>query len=55
VCRRIGSFVTGIASKRARRLSNTNEMIVLLYSRGMTTGDLAAQLGVIYGIEASKK
>ena len=52
---RNGSFEPRIVPKRARRLSNINEMILSLYSRGMTTSDIAAHLREVYGIEASKE
>jgi putative transposase len=52
---RNGSFEPRIVPKRARRLGNIDEMILSLYSRGMTTADIAAHLGEVYGIEASKE
>src|SRR5215813_1554624 len=52
---RNGSFEPRIVPKRARRLSNINEMILSLYSRGMTMSDIAAHLREVYGIEASKE
>jgi hypothetical protein len=41
--------------KRARRLGNIDEMILSLYSRGMTTADIAAHLREVYGVDASKE
>lgn len=52
---RNGSFEPKIVPKHARRLGDINEMILSLYSRGMTTADIAAHLREIYGVEASKE
>ncbi|GLY71733.1 hypothetical protein Atai01_83520 [Amycolatopsis taiwanensis] len=39
--------------KRARRIGNIDEMILSLYSRGMTTRDIEAHLREVYGVNAS--
>lgn len=52
---RNGSFEPRIVPKRARRLGNIDEMILSLYSRGMTTADIAAHLREVYGVSASKE
>jgi putative transposase len=52
---RNGGFEPRIVPKRARRLGNIDEMILSLYSRGMTTSDIAAHLREVYGVEASKE
>lgn len=52
---RNGSFEPRIVPKRARRLGNIDEMILSLYSRGMTTADISAHLREVYGVEASKE
>lgn len=50
---RAGTFAPKIVPKRARRLGGTTDMIVSLYARGMTTRDIKAHLGEVYGIEVS--
>jgi putative transposase len=50
---RNGSFEPQIVPKRRRRLGATSDMILSLYSRGMTTRDIRAHLGEVYGIEVS--
>ncbi len=50
---RAGSFEPQIVPKRRRRIGNTADMILSLYSRGMTTRDIRAHLGEVYGIEVS--
>jgi putative transposase len=52
---RNGTFEPRIVPKHARRLGNVNDLILSLYSRGMTTADIAAHLREIYGIDASKE
>src|SRR3954454_12261389 len=52
---RQGSFEPRIVPKHARRLGNINEMILSLYSRGMTTRDIEAHLLEVYGVEASRE
>jgi putative transposase len=52
---RNGSFEPRIVPKRARRLGNIDEMILSLYSRGMTTADIAGHLREVYGVDASKE
>jgi putative transposase len=52
---RNGGFEPKIVPKRARRLGQIDEMILSLYSRGMTTRDIEAHLQEIYGIEASRE
>lgn len=52
---RNGSFEPAIVPKRKRRLSNINEVILSLYSRGMTTRDIEAHLGEVYGVSASRE
>jgi putative transposase len=52
---RQGSFEPRIVPKYARRLGNINEMILSLYSRGMTTRDIEAHLLEVYGVEASRE
>jgi putative transposase len=52
---RNGSFEPRIVPKHSRRLGNINEMILSLYSRGMTTRDISAHLLEVYGVEASRE
>ena len=47
---RNGSFDPQLVPKRKRRLGSTNDMIVSLYARGMTTRDIKAHLAEVYGI-----
>lgn len=50
---RNGSFEPQIVPKFARRLGGVEDMILSLYSRGMTTRDITAHLAEVYGIDAS--
>ena len=50
---RNGSFEPQLVPKRKRRLGSTSEMILSLYARGMTTRDIKAHLGEVYGVEVS--
>jgi putative transposase len=52
---RNASFEPRIVPKHARRLGNINDMILSLYSRGMTTRDIEAHLLEVYGVEASRQ
>jgi putative transposase len=52
---RNGSFEPKIVPKHSRRLGNVNDMILSLYSRGMTTRDIEAHLHEVYGVEASRQ
>lgn len=52
---RNGTFEPRIVPKRSRRLGNINEMILSLYSRGMTTRDIEAHLLEVYGVNASRE
>ena len=52
---RNGSFEPKIVPKRARRLGQIDEMILSLYSRGMTTRDSEAHLREVYGVHASRE
>lgn len=50
---RNGSFEPVIVPKRARRIGQVDEMILSLYSRGMTTRDIQDHLAEVYGVAAS--
>lgn len=52
---RNGSFEPAIVPKRSRRLGNIDDMILSLYSRGMTTRDIEAHLREVYGVNASRE
>jgi putative transposase len=52
---RNGTFEPRIVPKHARRLGQVNDMILSLYSRGMTTRDIEAHLLEVYGVEASRQ
>jgi putative transposase len=50
---RNGDFEPGIVPKGQRRLGQIDDMILSLYSRGMTTRDIQAHLEEVYGANAS--
>jgi transposase-like protein len=52
---RNGSVEPKIVPKHARRLDQIDEMILSLYSRGMTTRDSEAHLREVYGVNASRE
>ena len=51
---RHGSFEPVIVAKRQRRLSGIDAIVLSLYARGLTTGDIAAHFAEIYGAQVSK-
>jgi len=51
---RNGTFEPKIVPKRARRLGQIDEMILSLYARGLSTGDIEAHLLEVYGAKASR-
>ena len=52
---RSGTFEPQIVKKRQRRLSDVDEVILSLYARGLTTGEISAHFADIYGTEVSKE
>jgi putative transposase len=50
---RRGTFTPTIVPKHSRRIGQIDDMILSLYSRGMSTRDIEAHLKEIYGIDAS--
>jgi putative transposase len=50
---RAGTFEPKIVPKRARRLGSVDDMILSLYSRGMTTRDIKEHLAEVYGADVS--
>ena len=51
---RAGSFDPVIVRKRQRRLSSIDEIVLSLYAKGLTTGDIAAHFADIYDAQVSK-
>jgi putative transposase len=52
---RNGVFEPRIVPKHTRRLGQIDEMILSLYSRGMTTRDIEAHLREVYGVDVSRE
>jgi transposase-like protein len=46
---RAGTFEPQIVRKRQRRLSGVDEIVLLLYAKGLTTGEISAHFAEIYG------
>ena len=51
---RAGTFEPQIVKKRQRRLSSVDEVVLSLYAKGMTTGEISAHFSDIYGASVSK-
>jgi transposase-like protein len=51
---RDGTFTPVVVGKRQRRLSGIDEVVLSLYARGLTTGDISAHFAEIYGVSVSK-
>jgi putative transposase len=52
---REGTFEPQIVRKRQRRLSGVDEMVLSLYAKGLTTGEISAHFAEIYGASVSKE
>jgi putative transposase len=52
---REGSFEPQIVRKRQRRLAGVDEMVLSLYAKGLTTGEISAHFAEIYGASVSKE
>jgi putative transposase len=52
---REGTFEPKIVAKRQRRLSGVDEMVLSLYAKGLTTGEISAHFAEIYGASVSKE
>jgi transposase-like protein len=52
---RAGTFEPQIVRKRQRRLSGVDEVVLSLYAKGLTTGEIAAHFAEIYGASVSKE
>jgi putative transposase len=50
---RNGSFEPRLVPKRVRRLGSSSDLSLSLYARGLTTRDIKAHLGEVYGVEVS--
>jgi putative transposase len=52
---RESTFEPQIVKKRQRRLTDVDEVVLSLYAKGMTTGDISAHFAEIYGASVSKE
>jgi hypothetical protein len=52
---RQGTFTPAIVKKRQRRLADVDEMVLSLYAKGLTTGEISAHFRDIYGASVSKE
>lgn len=52
---RDGTFEPQIVKKRQRRLSDVDGVVLSLYAKGMTTGEISAHFTEIYGASVSKE
>ena len=52
---REGTFEPRIVKKRQRRLSGVDEVVLSLYAKGLTTGEISAHFADIYGASISKE
>ena len=52
---RESTFEPRIVKKRQRRLSDVDEVVLSLYAKGMTTGEICAHFAEIYGASVSKE
>jgi transposase-like protein len=52
---REGTFEPGIVKKRQRRLTAVDEVVLSLYAKGLTTGEISAHFAEIYGASVSKE
>jgi len=51
---RDGTFEPVIVKKRQRRLSDVDEIVLSLYAKGLTTGEISAHFEQIYGASVSR-
>ena len=51
---REGSFEPIIVKKRQRRLSDVDAVVLSLYAKGLTTGEISAHFAEVYGASVSK-
>src|SRR3954465_1824729 len=52
---RAGSFEPQIVKKRQRRLTGVDEIVLSLYAKGLTTGEISAHFAEVYGASVSKE
>jgi len=52
---RAGTFEPKIVRKRQRRLDGVDEVVLSLYAKGLTTGEISAHFAEIYGASVSKE
>jgi putative transposase len=52
---RDGSFTPVIVKKRQRRLGPVDDIVLSLYGKGLTTGEISAHFAEIYGASVSKE
>jgi putative transposase len=52
---RNGTFEPQIVKKRQRRLTEVDEIVLSLYAKGLTTGEISAHFAEIYGASISKE
>jgi putative transposase len=52
---RESTFEPQIVKKRQRRLSDVDEIVLSLYAKGLTTGEISAHFADIYGASVSKE
>lgn len=52
---REGSFEPQIVKKRQRRLTGVDEIVLSLYAKGLTTGEISAHFAEIYGASVSRE
>ena len=52
---RAGSFEPQIVQKRQRRLTGVDEIVLSLYAKGLTTGEISAHFAEIYGASVSRE
>jgi putative transposase len=52
---RDGTFEPVIVKKRQRRLNEVDEIVLSLYARGLTTGEISAHFAQIYGASVERR
>jgi transposase-like protein len=52
---REATFEPQIVKKRQRRLHDVDEIVLSLYAKGLTTGEISAHFAEIYGASVSKE
>lgn len=52
---RDGSFESKPVAKRQRRVSGVDKLVISLSAEGLTTGEIAAHLGEVYGAQVSRQ